>query len=673
MKKTRHRLRTTYLLILLLFSIGSLHAQNYEEGFIPRCGEEINEGPYENEDYTPLSEQEHFKTFLKKVNELDLTEYRNGNIINIPVVFHIVHQGQPIGVGSNISQVQIQSQLDVLNEDFRKLNADVSTVIPMFQYLAADVEVQFCLASTDPYGNATSGVTRHAYNMFTWTPFTFDTNVKPNTFWNPNQYLNFWVADLFPNLLGYATFPWDLIQNQNPFTGPQYDGIVVDWRATGRTPQNPYGNLTMNRYDKGRTGTHEVGHWLGLWHPWQGGCGNPFQQCNMSGDNICDTPPKVLNAVGCNINPNPMPNACGAISMDQNFMDYADDACAVLFTQGQKTMMRSVLNSYRSSILTSPGCPAPCTTAQNLRQTARTNNSITMTWNAVAGATSYNLQYRLFAGGPWQWTQVNTVANTYTVNGLTAFTPYEFRVQTVCNNGFNSNWSGSIVVRTLTNQYACGYDPYEIGPLGPFFLPFMQSGVPAFGLICPAGDIDWQLIQVNQPNTTIQVVLDQLPADYDLELRDQQGNILAGSYNPGLMNETVTVTGLNPGIYSPFIFSNVGMFNPGLYFRVTATITVVPPTPGARQTKYVSSSSDEILVYPNPAKDQVQLEFNLESAAKTTIQILDINGSACELIEVDGDMGRNFETISLANYPSGIYIMQLRNENIELNKRLIIQ
>ncbi|MEZ5045217.1 MAG: M43 family zinc metalloprotease [Saprospiraceae bacterium] len=263
-------------------------------------------------------------------------------VITIPVVFHIVYNT----ASENISVAQVQSQLDVLNEDFRRLNADRNNTPPDFLGVAADVEIQFCLATVDPTGNATNGITRTQTNS---TSFGTNDQVKFNSSggkdaWPASQYLNFWVCDISGNILGYAQFPG----------GPaSTDGVVIDYAYFGTI-----GTATAP-FDLGRTATHEVGHWLNLRHIWgDGGCGVD--------DFVADTP----TAGGANYTGSPCtypgPNSCNQGANDlpdmfQNYMDYSDDGCMNLFTSGQTARMRALFEpgGSRESLLTSNGCGTP--------------------------------------------------------------------------------------------------------------------------------------------------------------------------------------------------------------------------------------------------------------------------------------------------------------------------
>jgi len=280
--------------------------------------------------------EEHTQRYIRELERFP--HQRTNNVITIPVVVHIVYRT----ASENISDAQVQSQIDVLNEDFRRLNADASNTPPMFAGVAADAEIQFCLATRDPQGNPTTGITRTQT-----TKTSFSVNADDVKFssqggkdaWPTDQYLNIWVCRLSGGVLGYAQFPG----------GPaNTDGVVIDFRYFGR------GGSAQAPYNKGRTATHEVGHWLNLRHIWgDAQCGNDY---------VNDTPVHEGPNYGCPSFPKPAP-ACNnnQSEMFMNYMDYTDDACMNLFTLGQKARMRALFapNGFRASLLTSPGCSAP--------------------------------------------------------------------------------------------------------------------------------------------------------------------------------------------------------------------------------------------------------------------------------------------------------------------------
>ena len=265
-------------------------------------------------------------------------ESATGGIIVIPVVFHVIYN--PLVPAQNIADSLIQAQIKQLNDDYRRINSDRSSTPTVFQGLSSDLEIQFCLATRDPNGNATTGITRHSYASPTsWTDATFDATPKPATIWDRDKYLNLWSCNLGSSLLGYAQFPGDIANT---------DGVVLLFSSVGSMEVNG----TANNYKFGRTASHEVGHWLNLYHIW----GDDSGACTGS-DKVADTPNQANSTSGCGVFPKT--EACTATPpgiMFMNYMDYSYDNCLNMFTNGQKSRMVAALNGARSSLLTSNGC-----------------------------------------------------------------------------------------------------------------------------------------------------------------------------------------------------------------------------------------------------------------------------------------------------------------------------
>jgi hypothetical protein len=262
--------------------------------------------------------------------EIDL----NKNQIVIPVVFHVLYNTS----AQNVSDAQIQSQLNVLNQDFRKLNADAANTPSVFSSLVADVEISFCLATRTPTGAATTGIIRKSTSV---ASFGSNDAMKYSAqggsdAWNTSKYLNIWVCNLGSSLLGYAQFPG----------GPAAtDGVVVNFTAFGTT------GTAQAPFNKGRTATHEVGHWLNLRHIWG--------DANCGSDLVSDTPTHQTDNSGCPSHPKA--NSCGtSAEMHMNYMDYTNDACMYMFSNGQKARMRALFSAggARASLATSDGCGA---------------------------------------------------------------------------------------------------------------------------------------------------------------------------------------------------------------------------------------------------------------------------------------------------------------------------
>ncbi|WP_283564561.1 M43 family zinc metalloprotease [Hymenobacter sp. H14-R3] len=315
----------------------------------------------------------------------------------LPVVVHIISDGEAVGAGTNISQAQVQSQLDVLNEDYRNLNADGALVPSPFQPLRADAQFQFALAQRDPRGATMPepGIDRVSRTAkgFDAPPYSMayiDGTIKPGTDWDPSQYVNIWVLDLGGRLLGYAQFPDNTanLSGLSPLGGTaETDGVVILYSAFGRV-----GTLSAS-YNKGRTLTHELGHWLGLRHIWGD---------DNCGDDYClDTPTQQTGNTGCPNFPHVTCSNGPTGDMFMNYMDYVNDACMQLFSADQKARMQAVMavgTARRASLTASP---ALCTSV--LRAIATNSGA------ACPGSTT-----RLLATGPAGATYLWNGPNGYT-------------------------------------------------------------------------------------------------------------------------------------------------------------------------------------------------------------------------------------------------------------------
>jgi PKD repeat protein len=292
-----------------------------------------------------IDDFEHF--VQRKVNERNVL-LRSGRIadelITIPVVVHVVHNGENIGSGANLSKAQVEAQIETLNEDFRR-----RANTPGFNTHSrgADVEIEFALALLNPQGQtmAEPGINRVAGGRTNWSRDQIE-NLKTYTIWDPTLYYNIWVVDIASGgstqLLGYAQFPVQSgLQGLSEGGAGTTDGVVVHTRAFGNSRKGNFPNLFANN-NQGRTLTHETGHWLGLRHIWgDANCGNDY--CD-------DTPPQASASSGCPTGR----QSCNASNMIENYMDYSQDACMNLFTIDQKSRMRAVMvNSPRRRELVS--------------------------------------------------------------------------------------------------------------------------------------------------------------------------------------------------------------------------------------------------------------------------------------------------------------------------------
>lgn len=293
-----------------------------------------------------------FENWLqKKISEKkSKPRTKSSNAIKtIPVVVHVIHNGDAIGSNENISLEQVLSQIEVLNEDFRQL-AGTNGEDP--SGLGVDTQIQFCLAKIDPTGQPTNGVERLNLQMAQYTSRDAVQQMKSFTQWDPEQYLNIWTVSWggeLSNLLGYAQFPIQSgLQGLNSNDLENTDGVVISYRNFGSV-QKTTGPFIAN-YNLGRTTTHEVGHFLGLRHIWG-------DADNCQGNDFCnDTPIAAAENTGCPTGQDSCPQP--GLDMIENYMDYTFDFCMHIFTPDQLTRMETVLENSprRASLLTSTVC-----------------------------------------------------------------------------------------------------------------------------------------------------------------------------------------------------------------------------------------------------------------------------------------------------------------------------
>lgn len=257
-------------------------------------------------------------------------------VVTIPVVVHVVWNTS----AENISDEQIHSQIEVLNQDFNAQNSQIATVPNGFQAAIADVDFEFCLASKDPLGNPTTGITRTQTSNnigIGGTAAIHRSSQGGQDAWDTDRYLNIWVAKFQGSIGGIASFPGE---------GPADEqGVEINYKQFGTI-----GTATNPPYHLGRTCTHEIGHYFNLEHVW----GPSLNSCCDEDDGVSDTPNSCETYIDqC---PSGTTFSCAMPDMWMNFMNYTDDACMAMFTKGQKERMYVALNTFRPGLLNADGC-----------------------------------------------------------------------------------------------------------------------------------------------------------------------------------------------------------------------------------------------------------------------------------------------------------------------------
>lgn len=489
-------------------------------------------------------------------------------VVTIPVVFHVLWNV----AAENVSDAQIQSQLTVMNNDFRRLNADkVNTPAP-FQGISADCEINFCLAQRDPAGNATTGITRRQTPLanFPDNEMFFYSQGGTNI-WDRNKYLNIYICDI--DGLGFAYFPG---------APADIDGAVIDYQAFGTngSAQAPY-NL-------GRTASHEIGHWLNLEHIW-GPNDEENPSCSDS-DNVTDTPNQSNLYFGCPSFPQLSCSNGPNGDMFMNYMDYVDDGCMNAFSTGQKNRMHALFapGGQRASLATSQGCSPPSgnncgvpgsLTASNIAQT-----TATVGWATVSGAVSYTLKHKPTASATWT-TTTGITTNSKNLTGLTAGTAYQFQVQTVCSGGSSAFSS----IATFTTAAAGCTDIYESNNTS----STAKNLVPNANITAKIGtttDVDWFKFVNTTAKKNIRISLTNLPDDYDVFLFRNNVQV-ASSENGGTDNEEIVYNTSIVGTYRVKIigydgvFDNTNCYSLGIETSATPFGIIASPTGSARSGK----------------------------------------------------------------------------------------
>lgn len=629
-------------------------------------------------------------------------------VITIPVVVHVVWNT----AAENISDAQILSQIEVLNEDFRRLNSDADNVWGQ----AADTEIEFCLANVDPNGNATTGITRTQTSN---TSFSTNDNVKFTSSggkdaWPSSSYMNMWICDISGGIIGYAQFPG----------GPaSTDGIVVDYTTTGNI-----GTATAP-FDLGRTATHEVGHYLNLRHIWgDGGCG--------ASDFVADTPDSDGPNYGCNTST----VSCGTTDMVQNYMDYTDDDCMNLFTAGQTSRMRALFNSggFRASLLNSTACgtPAEPTCDDGIQNQGETGVDCGGPCPGICPTCDdgilNNGETEVDCGGPncsvcpctGEDVTLTILLDNYPEE--TSWSITDASGGTVANGGtYGSQPNGSTVVESICLNDGCYTftinDSFGDGlccgfGIGNYTLTSADGSVLASGgefgssestpfCIASAGlcqsptDLAILEIEFGGSNPRVNATWFNPEGTADCEVRG--GRISATSYDAGEpeftnLANTQVITQTN----GSSVNFNIALYNnPNIPFSIgqrygfdvrcacaddsgysawanitpQATFVVPSVTPGTEFTgsdKNLESEVGGLSLFPNPADGVLSIMLTGVDSQNVIIEVLDMRGRQV-MASMMNDLKAGRLDLNVASLESGLYMIRATGEGIQLTERWV--
>ena len=623
MKKITFKL--FFLTLLCLPTLALAQAKN--NGEIIRCGSDEHNAKLLATNPNMMG-SESFKnkidTEIAKIKN-NISNKNNMVVITIPLVIHILHNGEPIGTGANISDAQVLSQVTVMNEDFRMMAGTPGQSTAG----GVDVEVNFVMAKQTPNGCATNGINR--VNICQDGTNSSDVDYwKTQTIWDRDLYMNMWsskyVGDL-STILGFAQFPG------GPATT---DGVSAGHTYFGSSDYNDGTFNTSAPYDKGRTMTHEVGHYLGLYHTFQGGC-------NGAGDEVADTP--AVDAA--NYNCPTGHQSCSTLDMIENYMDYTDDTCMNTFTAGQKARVQAVLFGSRSGLATSNGATAPPEEANDAEVTVECLNiadcdpeltpNIKITNWGTSILTAANITYNI--------DDVNTL--NYSWSGSLAYGEYdEIALPVMTTTGGTQTFSASIVdVNNVTDARSCNnVDSKDFSAATSY--PTTPQVI--FNLTTDdyASETSWEfkngagtiLYSGNSyaNNTSYTETFDVDPDEcYTFTIEDTIGDGICCGYGTGFY-ELTTSTGT-------IIFAG------GEFASIENTIV----STNALSTNEFALSG--ISVYPNPTKGILNikgLEVNLES-----VEIYSVTGKKVF------NTTTNLKTINVSTIANGVYFLKLNTTN----------
>ncbi len=616
-------------------------------------------------------------------------EASHDSIRTIPVVIHVIHRGGT----ENISEAQIQSQITIMNEDYGKLpgsNGDGNGV---------DTKVRFCLAKIDPNGNCTNGIVR-IYSSLTNHKTYQRAMLKQLSFWDNTKYMNIYlVRSINGNVLGYSSFPG----------GPaDEDGMVVR--------SDVFGNIGTSS-SLGRTASHEIGHWFGLYHTFNNGCGTDV--CT-DGDYVCDTPPQKTPSFNCSTK-----NTCSNDNPDvndqkENYMNYTPDACKDMFTNGQKLRIQSTLDSLRAIIwspsnLIATGCdtsyvaPAVCGVAADF---------VTLTPTVCQGNDVNFMDISLNNATSWQWTFPGGIPATSTGQNptITYNTVGKYAVTLVVSD---SSTTDSITINNYIDVTTPG-----VGQAIPFNEDFESGVFPPQGIVInnQDGGITWgldsaasvsgnysikinNLININYGSTD-DIVLPYFDfssftgaqlfmtfqfayARSDASFSDEMIVLLSidcGVTFKQVYYRTGNSLATGPTQTTPFIPDSTQWRTAKVFLNAYKTaqyvqVKIVNVTDGGNNL-YIDDiniggfnigieevhSETNFSFYPNPASNTIVLEF----ANDNENRVINIYNTVGKQL-LSKDLGTEISaTISTENLPSGIYYLEIIENNSRKMEKLII-
>ncbi|MCW4468645.1 M43 family zinc metalloprotease [Flavobacterium sp. MFBS3-15] len=662
------------LFLSALLSVGVLAQERQQTpkqfGPPPQCGTTEYETYLQQRNPNRSTTGQFEQWLAPKVNAIKNNRLRrNGNTtdnnVQIPVVVHIVHNGDALGVNENITDAQVLSQIEVLNQDYRRI---AGTPGYNENPVGADTGITFCLAQQDPQGRPTTGIIRHQYNFPAWEMNAIETVLKPETHWDTSLYLNVWIVSdilLFgtPALKGYAQLPEDLQELDGlPYQGKteETDGVVIAARFFGSPAIYPQGNYAAGTF--GRTATHEIGHFLGLRHIWgDGGCDI---------DDFCEDTPVASGPTqgncpagkdSCLDNP--------GMDMIENYMDYSSETCMNVFTQDQKDRIHAVLahSPRRASLAVSQACTPVeervndgSLEIQGIDVVACSADAVpeVLIYNAGTSAiTSAVITYWADNDTPatYNWTGslapgTDTVAELPAITAIPGGHILHVSLTTVNGeddeNGFNDNKNKTFITAPVTDA-----DEVTITVTQDIF----------------GADITWQLknsfnvvVASGGPYQDLEVPVTPFPT-YTQTVAIEEGHCYTFTINDSFGDGICCDLG-----YGNYTISagNILLARGATYTTSDTRVFKVSGVLGNQN----SVNAQGITLFPNPAHTMINLKMDNPAEAATYA----IYNNLGQLVG-KGKIESDGQGIDIANYANGVYSIKVDDGNATQSLRFIKQ
>ncbi len=609
------------IIFLLLISIGNINAQE------KICGSQLKLKKFLHSNPEFLNIRDSLEE-----NSINFESIKHTNI-TIPVVVHVLYSNQI----ENISDNQIISQIDVLNKDFTRTNIDANNTPPSFLPIVSDMQINFCLAQQTADGMPTNGIVRKQTSLQSFPLYGdeihYDTS-GGSTAWDTKKYLNIWVCNIDTGILGWAQFP----AGGNPET----DGVVIDYEKFGT-------NGTVSPpYDRGRTTTHEVGHWLNLWHIWgDNNCGDDF---------VNDTPEQEEANYGCKIHPHPSCNNNGDMFM--NFMDYTNDACMNSFTLGQKNRVWSAITNYRYELLNSQGCNSPISLNSDagiISILEPNNTNLVCADEIYAKVVLKNYGNNTLSSVTIKYNINSNNENTYSWNGyLTSGNTDTIILPVISSIGNNHILSvrttlanGSLDINPSNNQKSKIFSSLNGKSINIKIRSDNYGNENSWTLTNIDNNYIVDSMNVLSNNTTYSLDFCLDYGCYMFVINDSYGDGFCCNYGNGYYKVLEKI--------SNNYFANVNqfLFTDTTYFCIGST--------------EINDRSEHLLIHPNPTNGKIYLKHEIDPNNRIILaKIFNTLGQVVFSEKI------NNNAIDLNKLKDGIYYLKLNFNNINITKKIIL-